>query len=81
MPPVSFTHMEMIRAGVPTYAFDGKIKFPDRLLSIAKTIWNKESIDVYTNKFVPDRSYCNVKVDQDFMTRNFCDRIGYKNEK
>lgn len=77
MPPVSYSNMEMIRAGIPTYVFDGENFCKPRMLGdfvekIFDILWTKDSIqNCYSGSLCTDRSKCSLQVDKYFFTKNF----------
>jgi len=53
LPSLSFSHAEMIRAGIPTYSFgENGIKIPGSLIPIMQHFWDSESIKK-CSKFSP----------------------------
>lgn len=77
MVPISFSQVEMSRAGVPTYIYDEKngLHMPGRIRSIVNEFWHPDSVKLYSKKFIPSREFCKVKIDDLFCTKNFIKRI------
>jgi len=81
LPPMSFANMEMMRAGIPTYIFDGNnFKKPklmgDVLNKIFDIVWTEESLqNCYSGDVCLDRSKCEVKIDKYFFTNNFLNNL------
>lgn len=78
--PVSFTHAEMIRAGVPTYGFNSsgisKPRMGAYLENIYNIFWEQDSINkYYGGSPYFSRKDCVVKVDDLFCTRNFINNL------
>jgi hypothetical protein len=73
--------MEMIRAGIPTYVFDGNSFNKPRMLGdmvdkIFNIFWTKESLEnCYGGQLCLDRTKCKLKVDKFFCTKNLLSNL------
>ena len=76
MPPVSFSHAEMIRAGVPTYMFGKEgIHVPKYIKPDMQHFWEKKSIE-QCSSFQMNRDVCQTKVDDLHCARNLASHLG-----
>ena len=71
LPPLCFSHAEMIRAGVPTYWLDSDQPTPPPYVwELANTIWDDQSCRQWKQQFLTNRSKVNRVVSEIWFTEN-----------
>tara|TARA_Y100000034_G_C6900401_1_gene416257 strand:- start:1774 stop:2814 length:1041 start_codon:yes stop_codon:yes gene_type:complete len=75
LPPLSFSHMEMVRAGVPTYRFDDGFSMPKEVFPVAEKVWSEASVKRWKEGYWSDRDQVEVVVDDLFFTNNLVEGL------